>query len=87
MLFSTVTSLSIKPKAPFLENETTKEIVCRHSGKGSEMLQWAHSGCSSVRGGSCKDWDLHPLLQFIKALTPKEGARDEEQTPFLWSAG
>lgn len=39
MLFSTVTKLSIKPKAPFLEDETTKGILCRTSGKGSEMLQ------------------------------------------------
>lgn len=84
MLFSTVTKLSIKPKAPFLEDETTKGILRRTSGKGSEMLQSGDTMFTlvavvlgEVLARSRIDWDLHPLLQFIKALTSKEGAREE----------
>lgn len=65
-----MTSVSVKPKAPSLENKTTKDILCRHSEKCSERLQ---SGCGGlilvavvlgeVLARSRIDWVLHPLLQ------------------------
>lgn len=70
MLFSTVTSLSVKRKAPFLENKIPEDILCRHSEKCSEMLQSGDGGLilvavvlGEVLAGSRIDWDLHPLLE------------------------
>lgn len=63
-------SLSVKPEAPFLENKTTKCILCRLSEKCSEMLQSGDGGLilvavvlGEVLARSRIDWDLHPLLQ------------------------
>lgn len=70
VLFSTVTSLNIKPKAPVLENKTTGGILCRHSEKCCEMLQSGDGGLilvavvlGEVLARSRIDWDPHPLLQ------------------------
>lgn len=91
MLFSTVTKLSIKPKAPFLEDETTKGILCRTSGKGSEMLQSGDTMFTlvavvlgEVLARSRIDWDLHPFAVY-KGTNIKGRSQGgvEDQTRFL----
>lgn len=69
-LSETMTILSVKPKAPFLENKDTKCILCRHSEKCSEMLQSGDGGLilvavllGEVLARSGIAWDLHPSLQ------------------------
>lgn len=49
---------------------------------------WVDFGCSSVRGGSCKEQDRlgsPPLAAVIKALTSEEWAREELNTKLLSS--